>query len=77
MHARAHTHAHIYINKLYSFCLCAFRQEEKVNLFFSFGRAGSSLLSGLFSSCSEQGLLFAEACGLLAAVASPVAERGL
>ena len=30
-----------------------------------------------FSSCSEQGLLFVEVCGLLIAVASLVAEHGL
>ena len=76
-HACMKTHTHIYINKLYSFCLCTFRQEEKINLSLSFGRAGSLLLRGLFSSCSKQGLFFTEAWGLLAAVASPVAEHGL
>ena len=30
-----------------------------------------------FFSCSEQGLLFVEVCGLLTAVASHVAEHGL
>ena len=30
-----------------------------------------------FSSCGEWGLLFVVVCGLLIAVASPVAERGL
>ena len=32
---------------------------------------------GLFSGCSEQGLLFVEVCGLLIAVASLVAEHEL
>ena len=32
---------------------------------------------GLFSSCSEQGLLFVAVLGLLIAVASLVAEHGL
>ena len=31
----------------------------------------------IFSSCSEQGLLFVAACGLLIAVASLAAEHGL
>ena len=31
--------------------------------------------SRAFSSCSEQGLLFVAACGLLIAVASPIADR--
>ena len=33
----------------------------KINLFLYFGRAGSLLLCGLFSSCGEQGLL---SCGV-------------
>ena len=76
-HTCMKTHTHIYINKPYSFCLCTFRQEEEIKLSLSFGCAGSSLLHGLFSSCSKQGLFFTEAWGLLAAVASPAAEHGL
>ena len=34
-------------------------------------------MHGLFSGCSEQGLLFLVVCGLLIAVASLVAEHGL
>ena len=42
------------------------------------GYAGSLLLCGLFSSCSEQRLLFDyNVCGLLIAVASLVVEHGL
>ena len=37
--------------------------------------AVSSLLGGLFSSCSEQGLLFMAGCRLLIAVASHVEHR--
>ena len=37
--------------------------------------AMSSLPCGLFSSCSEQGLLFVAVCGLLIAVASHVEHR--
>ena len=49
-----------------------------INLFI-FGCVGSSLLweGWAFSSCSEQGLLFIAARGLLIAVASLVAEHGL
>ena len=42
-----------------------------------FGCAGASLLHGLFSSCSEWGLLPVAVCGLLNAVASLVVEHGL
>ena len=44
--------------------------------FFLFGFAASWLLHGLSSSCGQQGLLFLEAHGLLAVVASLVAEHG-
>ena len=44
---------------------------------FIFGCAGFLLLKGLFSSCSEQGLLFIAVHGLLIAVASLVTEHGL
>ena len=44
---------------------------------FMFGCTGSFLLAPAFSSCGEQGLLFAAVCGLLIAVASLVAEHGL
>ena len=44
---------------------------------FIFGGAGFLLLKGLFSSCSEQGLLFIAVHGLLIAVASLVMEHGL
>ena len=40
-----------------------------------FGCTGSSLLRGLFSSCSKQGLLFIVVHGLLISVASLVAEQ--
>ena len=42
-----------------------------------FGCAGSSLLHGLFSSCSEWGLHFVAIQGLLIVVASLVAAPGL
>ena len=44
---------------------------------FIFGCARSSLLLGLFSSCSERGPLFIAVHGLLIAVASLVAESRL
>ena len=46
-------------------------------LLFIFLCPGSSLMRALFSSCGEQGLLFAEVLGLLITVASLVAEDGL
>jgi len=50
----------------------------KTNFYlFIFGCAGSLLLHMGFSSCREQGLLFLVVRGLLIAVASLVAERGL
>ena len=50
----------------------------KINFYlFIFGCAGSLLLHMCFSSCREQGLLFLVVRGLLIAVASLVAERGL
>ena len=42
---------------------------------FCFSSFGSSLLFGLFFSCSKQGLVML--CGLLVAMASFVAEHGL
>jgi len=45
--------------------------------FFIFGCAGSSLLHGLFSSCSKGGSFLAAACRLLIVVASLVVEHGL
>ena len=48
-----------------------------INLFIYFGCVGSSLLLTAFSSCGEQGLLFAVVHGLLIAVASLVAGHGL
>ena len=42
-----------------------------------FGCAGSFLLHGLFSTCSEWGLLFVLVQGLLIAVASLVAQHRL
>ena len=42
-----------------------------------FGCAGSLLLCGLFSSCSEQRLLFIVLRRLLTAVVSPVVEHRL
>ena len=44
---------------------------------FTFGCAVSSLLHGLFPSCSEQGLLLAWCRGLLTTVASPAVEHGI
>ena len=44
---------------------------------FIFGCAGSLLLHGLFSSCSEQGLLFIALHRLLIEVASFVEENRL
>ena len=44
---------------------------------FICGRAGSSLLLGLLSSCSEQGLLSSCGRGLLIVVASLVVKHGL
>ena len=40
------------------------------------GCAGSLLLCGVFSSCSERVLLSVAVCGLLKVVASLVAEHG-
>ena len=51
-------------------CICFLN-----SYFFSFGRAGSSLLHGLFSSCAEWGLSLAAVLRLLAAGASLV-EHG-
>ena len=50
---------------------------EKKKKKFSFGCARSSLLCGLFSSCSEQGVLFTAVCGLLIVGASLAAEHRL
>ena len=44
---------------------------------FIFGCTGSSLLHGLFYTCSEQGLLSSCGFGLLNAVASLVADHNL
>ena len=44
---------------------------------FIFGRAGSSLLGGLFSSCGEQGPLLVALCELLIVVASLTIEHRL
>ena len=44
---------------------------------YIFGCAGSLLLCGLFSSCSEQRLLFIVLRRLLTAVASPAVEHRL
>ena len=55
------------------FCI---RFLKNVYDLFIFGRAESPLLIGLFSGCSEQGLLPSCLCGLLIAVASLV-ERQL
>ena len=44
---------------------------------FIFGCAGSSLLHGLFSGCSDGGYSLAVACRLLTVVASLVAEHSL
>ena len=49
---------------------------KKKNLFI-FGRAGSSLLGGLFSSCGEQGPLLVVLCELLIVVASLTVEHRL
>ena len=49
---------------------------NKIYLFI-FGCFGSSLLHTAFSSCGERGLLSVVVHGLLAAVASLVAEHGL
>ena len=46
-------------------------------ILFIFGCAGSSLLCGLFSTCSERELLSISVRGLLIAVASLVVEHGL
>ena len=46
-------------------------------LLFIFGCAGSSLLCGLFSTCSERELLSISVRGLLIAVVSLVVEHGL
>ena len=49
----------------------------KIVYSFSFGCAGFSLLRGLFCGCGEQGSSPVAVRGLLRAVASLVAERGL
>ena len=47
-------------------------------IYFIFGCVGSFVAArGLFSSCGEQGLLFAAVHGPLIVVASLVAEHGL
>ena len=46
-------------------------------IFFIYGRAGPSLLHGLFSSFGERGLLFVAVCRLLIALASLVTEHRL
>ena len=45
--------------------------------FFFLAALGLHCCTWAFSSCGEQGLLFVEVRGLLVAVASLVAERGL
>ena len=47
------------------------------NYLFIFGCAGSLLLLGLFSSCSERGLLSRAVCRLLILAASLAVEHGL
>ena len=58
-------------------CITPLLYIFKIILFIYFCCAGSLLLHGLFSSCSEEGLLFIAVCRLLIAVASPVAEHRL
>ena len=53
------------------------KEFEKISLNVFFGCGVSSLLCGLFSSCSKQGLLFVVVCGLLTAVTSLLAEHRL
>ena len=46
-------------------------------IYLFFAALGLRCCAWAFSSCSERGLLFVVACGLLIAVASLVAEHGL
>ena len=50
---------------------------NNLKILYIFGCAGSLLLCGLFSSCSEQRLLFIALRRLLITVASPVVEQRL
>ena len=54
-----------------------FHLLKKNNFTYYFGCTGSSLLQGLFSSCSERGFSPAVVCRLLNAVAPLVAEHRL
>ena len=51
--------------------------KKKIYLFLFLAALGLRCCVRAFSSCGEQGLLFITVCGLLLAVSSPVAERGL
>ena len=62
----------LHIKNYYYFKIIVF-----IYLLFIFGRAGSSLLRGLSSSCSELGYSLVVVCGFLIVVASLVVERGL
>ena len=62
---------HVFLGGLF-FCFVLFCLFYSFFIFI-FGCAGSSLLHVLFPSCESGGVL----CGLLIAVASPVAEHGL
>ena len=56
--------------------MCLFKKF--ISLFYCFWLLWVFVAASLlFSSCSEQGLLFVAVCGLLIAVASLVVEHGL
>ena len=59
------------------FCVTLFKKNFYLFIYLFFAALGLRCCAGAFSSCSEQGLLFAAVRGLLTAVASLVAEHGL
>ena len=56
------------------YVMCSFKNFTYLSIFDC---AGSSVLCGLFSSCSKPGLLFLTVHGLLTAVASLIAKHRL
>ena len=60
----------------FNYLLLCFIYLKIILFIFIFGCAESLLLCGLFSSCSEWGLLLVTVSGLLIVVASLVVEHG-
>ena len=59
------------------FCFCFFNKFIYLFIYLFLAALGLCCCTWAFSSCGERGLLFVAVCGLLVAVASPVAEFGL